>query len=173
MMTNIHQRKVWEGKIMHTVQCKFEKGKIASLRKKNCKFEKRGKIMHSVQCTHTLVVGWMPEWIGSSRNSTPRVIDCWISNARHHHHCHHHCHRHCCHQPHALCNQHHHHQAWNVNWETGHMMVQLGSGENVIFQVGHDLTFIVRILMIIMVILVIIVVIPMMILVIIKKSRIK
>ena len=27
-------------------------------------------------------------------------------------------------------------QAWNVNWETGHMMVQLGTGENVIFQVG-------------------------------------
>jgi len=25
-------------------------------------------------------------------------------------------------------------KAWNVNWETGHMMVQLGSGENVIFQ---------------------------------------
>jgi len=25
-------------------------------------------------------------------------------------------------------------KAWNVNWETGHMMVQLGSGDNVIFQ---------------------------------------
>ena len=30
-------------------------------------------------------------------------------------------------------------QAWNVNWETGHMMVQLGTGENVIFQVGLHL----------------------------------
>jgi len=25
-------------------------------------------------------------------------------------------------------------KAWNVNWETGHMMLQLGTGENVIFQ---------------------------------------
>ena len=25
-------------------------------------------------------------------------------------------------------------QAWNVNWETGYMMVQLGNEENVIFQ---------------------------------------
>ena len=25
-------------------------------------------------------------------------------------------------------------QAWNVNWETGHMMVQLGNEQNVIFQ---------------------------------------
>jgi len=25
-------------------------------------------------------------------------------------------------------------KAWNVNWETGHMMIQLGNGENVIFQ---------------------------------------
>ena len=25
-------------------------------------------------------------------------------------------------------------QAWNVNWETGHMMVQLGNDQSVIFQ---------------------------------------